>query len=130
MKKILLALSAVAGYLIFWDLSRRGWSTYSGKSVPVVASPVGVNVDIVRQGENGYLATDDAAWEDAMQRLVKDASLRQRMGHAGREQVEREYSVAAQAPRLAAVLRSLAQSDVTPSGVASPRVGHSDMGSR
>jgi len=36
----LLALSAVAGYLIFWDLSRRGWSTYSGKSVPVGASTV------------------------------------------------------------------------------------------
>jgi Na+/proline symporter len=36
----MLALSAVAGYLIFWDLSRRGWSTYSGKSVPVGASPV------------------------------------------------------------------------------------------
>jgi len=36
----MLALSAVAGYLIFWDLSRRGWSTYSGKSLPVGASPV------------------------------------------------------------------------------------------
>jgi len=27
---VLLAISAVAGYLIFWDLSRRGWSTLSG----------------------------------------------------------------------------------------------------
>src|SRR5258708_6042048 len=26
----LLAAAAIAGYLIFWDLSRRGWSTYSG----------------------------------------------------------------------------------------------------
>ena len=29
---LLLALAAVAGYLIFWDLSRRGWATLSGKS--------------------------------------------------------------------------------------------------
>ena len=27
---VLLAIAAVAGYLIFWDLSRRGWSTFSG----------------------------------------------------------------------------------------------------
>jgi hypothetical protein len=27
---VLLVISAVAGYLIFWDLSRRGWSTFSG----------------------------------------------------------------------------------------------------
>jgi hypothetical protein len=28
---LLLALAGIAGYLIFWDLSRRGWSTLSGK---------------------------------------------------------------------------------------------------
>ncbi|MEY2414494.1 MAG: solute:Na+ symporter, family [Acidobacteriaceae bacterium] len=29
----LLIISAIAGYLIFWDLSRRGWATFSGTSV-------------------------------------------------------------------------------------------------
>jgi len=29
---LLLTLSAIAGYLIFWDLSRRGWATLSGKA--------------------------------------------------------------------------------------------------
>jgi hypothetical protein len=28
----LLALAAIAGYLIFWELSRRGWHSYSGAS--------------------------------------------------------------------------------------------------
>jgi len=28
----LLALAAVSGYLIFWDLSQRGWETLSGKN--------------------------------------------------------------------------------------------------
>ena len=27
---VLLCVAALAGYLIFWDLSRRGWETYSG----------------------------------------------------------------------------------------------------
>jgi Na+/proline symporter len=28
---LFLAIAAVAGYLIYWDLSRRGWETFSGK---------------------------------------------------------------------------------------------------
>ena len=28
---VLLVLAAISGYLIFWDLSRRGWETFSGK---------------------------------------------------------------------------------------------------
>jgi hypothetical protein len=38
---LLLAAAGIAGYLIFWDLSRRGWETLSGKDVeraPQVAS--------------------------------------------------------------------------------------------
>ena len=37
---LLLALAALAGYLIFWDLSRRGWETLSGRQsepVPLAA---------------------------------------------------------------------------------------------
>ena len=30
----LLLIAAVAGYLIFWDLSRRGWATLSGTAIP------------------------------------------------------------------------------------------------
>jgi hypothetical protein len=31
---VLLAMAALAGYLIFWDLSRRGWETLSGREIP------------------------------------------------------------------------------------------------
>jgi uncharacterized sodium:solute symporter family permease YidK len=34
---LLLVLAGVAGYLIFWDLSRRGWATLSGAAVPTAA---------------------------------------------------------------------------------------------
>jgi hypothetical protein len=33
---LLLAVAAVAGYLIFWDLSRRGWQALSGTDQPAV----------------------------------------------------------------------------------------------
>ena len=37
---VLLALAGVAGYLIFWDLSRRGWATLSGTAVTTAAARV------------------------------------------------------------------------------------------
>ncbi|MBV9623683.1 MAG: Na+:solute symporter [Acidobacteria bacterium] len=45
---LLLALAALAGYLIFWDLSRRGWETLSGNesaSVPYVPRGVESGAD-------------------------------------------------------------------------------------
>jgi len=36
----LLVLAAISGFLIFWDLSRRGWETLSGKNEAPVVSPV------------------------------------------------------------------------------------------
>jgi 2-keto-4-pentenoate hydratase/2-oxohepta-3-ene-1,7-dioic acid hydratase in catechol pathway len=40
---LLLAAAAISGYLIFWDLSRRGWQTLSGiqEKVQVAAEPRG-----------------------------------------------------------------------------------------
>jgi SSS family solute:Na+ symporter len=32
---LLLTIAAIAGYLIFWDLSRRGWETLSGTDAGV-----------------------------------------------------------------------------------------------
>src|SRR5256714_1457489 len=37
---LLLAIAAVAGYLIFWDLSRRGWETLSGKQMETTSQVV------------------------------------------------------------------------------------------
>jgi Na+/proline symporter len=37
---LLLAIAGVAGYLIFWDLSRRGWASWSGAEVTAGASQV------------------------------------------------------------------------------------------
>lgn len=61
--------------------------------VPVVASPVGVNADIIRPGENGLLATTGAQWTAAMQALASDPELRSRLGEAGRQTVQAGFSL-------------------------------------
>ena len=80
---------------------------YMACGVPVIASPVGVNSEIVRHGENGFLASTEAEWRDALRQLLADPSLRRRMGEAGRRCVEERYSLQVQQPRLLALFRSL-----------------------
>jgi glycosyltransferase involved in cell wall biosynthesis len=72
---------------------------------PVVASPVGVNSELVRDGENGLLAAGEAGWEDALRRLAADPDLRARLGAAGRRTVESGYSLSGWAGRLAETYR-------------------------
>ena len=80
---------------------------YMACGKPAVASPVGANTEIVRHGENGFLATTTDEWIDALSRLIEDPNLRFRMGQAGRSMVESEYSLQMQAPRLEGMLRSV-----------------------
>jgi len=75
---------------------------------PVIASPVGANVQVVRHGVNGFLANTTEEWTDALRTLAADPDLRQRMGAAARRTVEDQYSTASIGPRLAAILKAAA----------------------
>lgn len=68
---------------------------YMAAGLPVVANPVGVQSQLVRHGETGFLATTSAEWVAAIRRLSASPDLRRKMGAAGRALVEREYSSAA-----------------------------------
>ncbi|GAB3791398.1 glycosyltransferase family 4 protein [Dyella agri] len=94
-----------------WERGKCGYKIiqYMACGLPVVASAVGANLDIVRHGEDGFLAEGAPAWRDGLERLIANPSLRARMGRSGRAHVEDEYSVAAQAPRLAQLLHDAGQ---------------------
>lgn len=77
---------------------------YMACGLPVVASPVGVNRQLVEHGVNGFLAETPEQWEQALQTLLADADLRQRMGQAGRLKVEQQYCIQVTGPKLAALL--------------------------
>lgn len=82
---------------------------YMATGLPVVASRVGVNPEVVVGGETGYCVNNDEEWVDALERLAADADLRRSLGARGREIAIRDYSLTALAPRLAAALRSAAE---------------------
>ena len=66
---------------------------YMACFLPVVASPVGVNREIVEHGRNGFLASDPAEWHTALRGLVEDGQLRKNMGRAARDRVEERYTL-------------------------------------
>ncbi len=81
---------------------------YMAAGVPAVASPVGVNREIVTDGENGRLADTDEEWVATLRDLAWSPTLRARLGAAGRRTVEARYSLAGWAPRLAGLYRAVA----------------------
>ena len=79
---------------------------YMATGLPVVASNVGVNSEVVVDGVTGYCVNTDDEWVAAISRLAADPALRREFGRLGRERVERLYSAHHQAPRFEAVLRA------------------------
>ena len=93
-----------------WARGKCGYKLiqYMACGLPVVASPVGVNKEIVEHGMNGFLAETDEEWQKAIGTLLSDADLRRRMGAAGRKKVEENYSLQVWGPRVAQMLRRVA----------------------
>ncbi|MCK0171436.1 glycosyltransferase family 4 protein [Aliiroseovarius sp. S1123] len=93
-----------------WARGKCGYKLiqYMACGLPVVASPVGVNSEIVEHGVNGFLAETDPEWRSAIETLLADGELRRRMGAAGRRKVEEHYSLQVWGPRVAQMLRSVA----------------------
>ena len=58
---------------------------YMAQGLACVASPVGTNVEVVRDGVTGLLAATGDEWEGALRRLLADEGLRRAMGRAGWE---------------------------------------------
>jgi len=96
-----------------WERGKCGYKLiqYMACGKPVIASPVGINIQIVESGINGYLAETARDWVQALTTLMSDAELRQKMGTAGRTKIERDYTVQVNAPRLAAMLHTAAGQD-------------------
>lgn len=66
---------------------------YMACGLPVVASPVGMNNEVVRQGVNGFLAAGSAEWKAALLTLVRDAGMRKRFGEKGFELVQERFTL-------------------------------------
>jgi len=72
-----------------WSKGKCGFKAieFMACGVPVVASAVGVNREIVQDGANGFLAATEDEWVDKLGRLLADSDLRCRFAAAWRQQL-------------------------------------------
>ena len=84
-----------------WTKGKCGFKAilYMSMAIPCVSSPVGVNKEIITDGVNGFLADKEDEWIKKLSLLIKDPSLRQKLGLAGRKTIEERYSVKVNAPK-------------------------------
>jgi glycosyltransferase involved in cell wall biosynthesis len=89
-----------------WERGKCGYKLiqYMASGLPVIASPIGVNTQIVEHGVSGFHADTDNAWIAALTQLMNDLQLRHEMGQNGRIKVENNYALSVTAPRLAEAL--------------------------
>lgn len=90
-----------------WVLGKTGFKTiqYLSMGIPCVVSRVGRNVDIVRHGENGFLAKTEQDWIETLSRLIENHDLRERIGISGRRTALEYFSLEQSAPQLETILR-------------------------
>jgi glycosyltransferase involved in cell wall biosynthesis len=90
-----------------WEKGKCGYKLiqYMACSLPVVASAVGANIEIVEDGKNGYLVRSTDEWVVALRTLLESPGLRAEMGKAGRARVEENYCLQKTGPRLVELLR-------------------------
>lgn len=92
-----------------WALGKCGCKViqYMGLGIPAVASPVGINGEIINDGVNGFLADSDEEWIDKLSQLIENETLRHRLGFMGRKTVEERYSVKVNGPKLLEILQKV-----------------------
>jgi glycosyltransferase involved in cell wall biosynthesis len=80
---------------------------YMAMGIPAVASPVGVNQQIVQHGHTGLLARTLEDWVHTLSELILDPALRQQLGDNARTRAVNHYSVESQWPQFWSLLTSV-----------------------
>jgi glycosyltransferase involved in cell wall biosynthesis len=84
---------------------------YFSAGLPAVATPVGMNCDVIANGVNGFLPATEAEWTSSIGTLVADARIRQEMATHARETYAAAFTRSAVALTWVKLLRSFTASD-------------------
>ena len=65
---------------------------YMSGGIPCIASPVGINRSMIRNGVNGFLASCEEEWFEQLEKLINNPALRSELGNNGRKDAIELYS--------------------------------------
>jgi len=92
-----------------WSLGKCSFKMlqYMAAGLPVVVSPVGMNVEVLSMGDIGFPAVTQDDWFEALSSLYHDPSLAHRYGAMGRLIVEKHFSRSLVSTILAGIFQEL-----------------------
>jgi len=76
---------------------------YMGCGIPVVASPVGANKDVVEDGCSGFLPHTDEEWFQCLENYILNPDLRKTHGSLGRKIVAEKYCLDITSPKILSI---------------------------
>jgi glycosyltransferase involved in cell wall biosynthesis len=77
---------------------------YMALGAPTIASPVGMALDVVQHGKNGFLANTPDEWYSAFESLITDPALWKRISCGARRSVEENFTTQIWGSRLRRIL--------------------------
>ncbi|MEP6900472.1 MAG: glycosyltransferase family 4 protein [Actinomycetota bacterium] len=79
---------------------------YMALGIVPVGTPMASNPEVIRHGENGFLAANDGEWTEFLTTLVKDDKLRNEMSATAATDAQAKYSLEANAPKIIEAFRA------------------------
>jgi glycosyltransferase involved in cell wall biosynthesis len=78
-----------------WEKGKCGFKIiqYMACGIPVVASAVGANIQVLQDGKQGFLVNTDNEWIEKLSVLIEDHKLRKRMGQEARKRAVESFSL-------------------------------------
>jgi glycosyltransferase involved in cell wall biosynthesis len=79
---------------------------YMALGIVPVGTPMASNPEVIRHGENGFLAANDDEWVEFITTLVKDDKLRNEMSAKAAREARAKYSLEANTPKIIEAFRA------------------------
>jgi len=89
--------------------SKAGYKllVYMSKGIACVASPIGMNTEIIEDGKSGFFAGSPEEWMDKISALLDDKKLREDVAEKGRIRAKEHFSYTKLFPRFLNILHAV-----------------------
>ncbi len=79
---------------------------YMALGIVPVGTPMASNPEVIRHGENGFLAATDEEWVEYLTILIEDYNLRNKMSAQAAQDAQANYSLEANMPKVIEAFRA------------------------
>ena len=80
---------------------------YMALGIVPIGTPIASNPEVIRHGENGFLAATDEDWVKYMTLLANDSGLRNKMSRKAAQDAQAKYSLKANTPKIIEAFRAV-----------------------